>query len=554
MSDIVLKSITFPGLSDKYVIPEPDTTLAISGRAADAKTTGDGLSALESRVTAIENVEGLHKYGVSGIGQSANALTRIWDSVGMTAQVGTDGDNSTVVNNFDNAGPWMTRKCVGDWHIADGRAVFNVRAYQGDEDYAEDGTMGKYVAVEYPRSYFYMKNGTLGISTHQYEGWEPFDIFCHNHNKNETMPHYYGPAYALAIDENGDAVSLPGYDNAQGCYKELLDAARTYNDGAMGTLAILQPSAFNFYEWALFTVEFAVQNCQTIMRGCADLRHNNDDRITFKDSTHVLTSNYQVTRVAGEYISIIDTTTDINNSTKLASHRITEVVRCDSDGNASSSGTHQLLTVEDLGKNYYTYDTTGATEYRIAARPYRTGACNSVSTPSGSPTNNSNGYYPCKYRHHENPYGNQFHTSADLFDVRVGTGDSDYSLEYYYLTDPSDYTPSSTSKPDAADLVTSKFVKLGIETDHAHYADGYIKSRQYDEEFPEIWAPYETTGGSNSTYYCDYAYLVSSHVVRSVRRGGTWAHGAYVGFSFFHGLYGVGHSYAYYGGDLCMAQ
>ena len=512
---------------------------------------GDIISDLEDRVDTIENTEGLHRYGVSGVGQSASALTRIWDSVGMTAQVGTDGDNSNVINNFDNAAPFMTRKCVGDWHIADGRAVFSVHAYEDDEDYAEDGTKGKFVAVEYPRSYFYFKDGTLGISTHQYEGWKPFDVFCHKHNPNETIPFYYHPAYALAIDEGGDAVSLPGYDNSQGCYKELLDMARTYNDGAMGNLAILEPMAFNFYEWALFTVEFATQNCQSIMQGCSSLRHSNDDLVTFKDATHLLTNNYYASRVVGEYIAVIGSNVDINNSAYQATHQITEIIRCNENGIADASGTHQLLTVTDLGKTYYT---TGATEYRLAARPYRTGECNDVSTPSGSPVSNSDAYHPCKYRHHENPFGNQFKTTVDLFNERVGTGDDDYSLDWYYLSDPTAYEPSSTSKPDSTDLHTDAFEKLDIKTLPTNYVSGYIKSKKYSEEYPEIWIPFETERGSSTTYFCDYANLVNSPVVRSVRLGGSWNYGASAGFSSANAYYGTGASYAFSGGDLCFAQ
>ena len=44
MADKPLKSITFPGLSDKYMIPEIDSTLTQQGEAADAKATGDALS------------------------------------------------------------------------------------------------------------------------------------------------------------------------------------------------------------------------------------------------------------------------------------------------------------------------------------------------------------------------------------------------------------------------------------------------------------------------------------------------------------------------------
>lgn len=208
------------------------------------------------------------RYGVSGIGQSAAALTRLWDSIGMTAQVGTDGDNSNVVNDFDNAAPFMRRKCVGKWHLIEGKPVFRPNAYFGDADYAEDGSMGDYVAVECPRAYYYFKDGTLGVSDRQHPGWRPFDIFCRNHNPQDTLEYAYLPAYALAKDANGKAVSLPGYDNVQGSYKDIMDACRTY-DGDAASKAHAQPMAVNFYEWALFTVEFATQNCQSIMQGCA---------------------------------------------------------------------------------------------------------------------------------------------------------------------------------------------------------------------------------------------------------------------------------------------
>ena len=556
MANIPLKTLKFPGLDDTYTVPQIDSTLAVSGKAADAKKTGDEITAvkadlsdIETRVSNIEEAEGLHKYGVSGIGSAASALTRIWDSVGMTAQVGTDGDNSNVVNNFDDVTPFNRRKCVGDWYVEDGRAVFHVNAYLGDEDYAEDGTMGSFVAVECPRAYYYFKDGVLGVSAHQFTGWKPFDIFCHKHNQNETIPYYYMPAYALAVDENNHAVSLPGYDNAQGDYKSLLDKARTYKGGELGKLATIMPAAYNFYEWALFTVEFATQNCQSVMQGCAGLRHSNDDRCTFVDSTHVLTNNYQAARVVGEYIAIVATAVDQNAYDYLATHKIISVTRCDENGNASSSGTHQLVEVEDLGKAYYTYDTT--TEYKFVARPYRTGACNGVPTPSGSPVSNSDSYHPCKYRWHENPYSNQFKTTVDLFNQRVGTSDDDYYLKWFLLDDPSEFT---SANPDATALATDAFVELDVQTAHANYVSGYIKSKKYSERYPDIWIPFETTGGETSTYFCDYAYLVHSNSVRSVRFGGSWYYGASAGFSYAFAASAPSFAAATYGGDLCVAQ
>lgn len=504
---------------------------------------------LPGKVDMLERVVFDKRYGVSGIGQSASALTRLWDSVGMTAQVGTDNDNSSVVNDFDKAAPFMRRKCVGEWSLVNGKAVFTVNAYYGDADYTEDGTKGDYVAVECPLSYYYMDNGTLGISCYKHPGYRPFDIFCRDHNEDDVMPYYYLPAYALGV-KDGKAVSLPGLDNVQGTYKGVLDAARTYKSGALGGLAVIQPMAVNFYEWALFTVEFAVQNGQSVMMGCCNLRHNADDRATLRSDGKWLLSNYQAARVAGEYISIQGTSDDINSASLYASHKITSIIRCDANGDEDASGSYQLIETDDLGVGR-TYE-VGAS-YRIAARPYRTGSCNTVSTPSGSPVSNADGYHPMKYRWRENPYGNQYKTVVDLFNKRVGTGDSDWILEHYYLPKPQDYEPSSASKPDSTDLATNAFVKLDIETAHANYVNGYIKSKKYAASYPDIWIPFETDGGS-TTYFADYAYLVNSSAVRAVRLGGAWSYGAFAGFSYFPGLNAPSLGSAIYGGDLCIIQ
>ena len=528
----------------------PVQNKVINAELTDIKSN---LNELKERVDAIEDAEGLERYGVSGIGQSASALTRLYDAVGMVTHVGTDGDNSAVRNDFDEAAPWKWRKCVGHWTAGEDRAIFHVHAYQGDDDYTEDGSNGDFVAVECPISYYKRSGNTLVISAHRYDGYRPFDIFCHNHNPQDTIPYYYRPAYSLAM-KDGKAVSLPGLDNEQGSYKRLMDAARTYDGGELGNLPFLYPMALSFYDWAMYTVEFAVQNCQSIMQGCAGLRHNNDDRLTFRDATHVLVRNWFASRVVGEYIAILPTDIEINRYEYKATHRITGVTRCTADGTASASGTYTLLELEDLGKEYFTYDLTGATEYRIAGRPYRTGSCSSVSTPSGSPVSNTNAYYPMKYRWVENLFGNQYKTVADFFNKRVGTGDDDYYLEYYYLPKPHEYVPSSTSKPDATDLATDAFVKLGIETEHANYINGYVRSKKYDEEYPDLWIPHETTGASASTYYADYAYLVISSVVRSVRLYGYWSSGAYVGLSLFYGHHAQSYASAYSGGDLCFPQ
>ena len=524
------------------------------------------LSDLSDQIDEIINQSKYKKYGVTGIGLAGASLTRTMDAIGMVAQVGTDGDNSSVVNDFDTALPFMRRKCVGDWELVDGKAHFVIQAYEGDADYAEDGTMGDYVAVECPRCYYHRDALGITITSYPYPYFRPFDIFCRDHNPADTMEKIYLPAYALGM-KDGQAVSLPGYENEQGCYKELLDRARTYKNGALGNLAIIQPYAVNFYEWALFTVEFATQNCQNVMYGMANMRSDGNTRCKFIDQTHILVTDWAQAaqtsiaswsaawRQPGDYLCVLATSVgDIHASAYKATHRVVSVTRCDATGTASSSGQYSLIEVQNLGKNYWTYDYTGATDYKLAGRPYPTGACSGVSTPSGSLRSNSDGHNPMKYRGRENVYGNQYKTLVDLFDTRIGTGDSDWTLEWYYLPDPAQYSPSANDRPNISDLAASPFIKLDLMTAHENYVSGYVRSKKYSAELPDVWIPWHTSGGSGTTYYCDQSYLVNSIAVRACRVGGNWPYGAYAGFSHLYASLAPSAGSAIFGADLFFIQ
>ena len=519
----------------------------------------DAIEELQEEVDEIKEY-GVPKYGVSGIGNSATTLTRIYDAIGATAQVGTDGDNSSVVNDFDSFEPWAWKKCVGTWSLEGGKPKFTVAAYKGGEGYAEDGTAGDYVAVEIPLSYYYMDSHKLVISKFRVnDKFKAFDVFCVGHSQENLLEKIYVPAYALAKNSEGKAVCLPDLDNWQGDYASNWDAARTYKNNALGTFVCIQPAAFNFFLWAMYTVEFATLNCQAIMQGCSALRSDNADKCTFfnNDAEYVLLKNYNAARVVGEYVCI-STATNHYDSRYQATHRIVSITRCDDTGTASATGTYSLLKVEDLGKNYFEYDLTGVTEYQFAARPWRTGACNSVSTPSGSPVSNANGYYPMKYRHVENPFGNQYHTTVDLFNILVQNESSQNYLEWYYRPDATQVqTPANI--PNSAEgqqqLKSAPYVKLSVETAPENYSSNYVKSKKYDPTYGDIWIPFVTGNGATaSTYFCDYAYLVNSLLVRSVRLGGLWFSGADAGFSNAYAIYAPASASALYGGDLWIIQ
>lgn len=523
---------------------------------ADITEMNTRLVKVESSIEDLEAQMIFKRYGVSGIGQSANALTRLYDSVGMTAEVGTDDASATVTNDFDNAGPFMWRKCVGTWSLDEvtGRAKFNVNAYLGDPNFAEDGSMGNFVAVEIPTVFRYRSGGTKVVSLHQYPGYEPYEIFCRDNDPNDLIDKLYFPCYALAEDANGMAVSLPDLDNAQGSYYSLTQLCRTYNGGELGNMPILPRAAWFSFVEDMFQIEFANQDCQAIMQGCCKLRSDNADLGTWRDETHLLLNNYNAGRVVGEYVAVILSSEDRNLVSRLATHRIISITRCDASGNASESGTYSLLELENLGKNYYNYDYSGATQYRCAARAWRTGACNNVVTPSGSPTNNNSGYYPMRYRYVENIYGNQYKTSSDLFNQRLGSGDSNYYLSWYLLLKPEEYVPTGTSNPSADELASDLFAKLSIVTEHENYVDGYIVSKQYDSLYDDIWCPLLTVGGSATTYYCDQTFLVASYVVCACRFGGPVNAGAIDGLSSLYASSTPSTSTANYGGALCPCQ
>jgi hypothetical protein len=516
----------------------------------------DGVQDLYDALANLDNNES-KRYGVSGIGQSTAALTRIYDAVGMTANVGTDDSTVSVVNDFDAAAPFMHRKCVGNWTLGDdGYPKFNVQAYLGDPAYAEDGSKGDYVAVELPLSYYMLQGTQLVISSMKYPGMRAFDIFCRDHDQSKALEKVYVPAYALALDGDGHAVSLPGLDNEQGDYKTLFENARKYNNNDVKGFGMMMPAALEFYYWALMVVEFADQNVQTTMAGAAALRSANSTSGTFlTDTDHFLcaystpSANGMTSKfIVGQRVAITKSTSHDNKDYK-ATHKILSITRCDEDGTENVSGSYMLIEVEDLDRDYVTYNTTDT--FYIASRPWQTGACNSVVTPSGSPVNNTDGQHPMRYRYRENVYGNQYHTSVDLFAKMEGTyqSGSEY-LDWYYLPDPSDVeTPKN---PAASDLADDPYVKLTMQNP-AGFASGYIKERQYDTEYPDLWTGLVNSGGSATTYYCDYASLVISTVVRSARFGGYWAHGCYAGF-YLYAYITPSSASALYCADLCFAQ
>ena len=507
--------------------------------------------------------DNIPKYGVQGVGGSSQALTRLWDAYNKTATAGTD--EAAGSSDFDDLPPFNRKKCVGSWSVVNGKAVFTPQAYYGDADYAEDGSMGDYVAVEVPPVYWFedKDTGIIGVSPGPHPGWMPHPVCMDKdgHVREKT----YLPVYALAM-KDGHAVSLPGYQNYFGGYKDNWDKARTYGDGtSFVNFAIIEPSAVDHYEWLMQTIEFATQDIQTVIMGAVSMRYA-ADKITAAPAANkiVVTGTIGDNFVVGQTIYIGASQGDSPSGGVSAYNCITAIDKCNEDGTLNESGTYRLFTYD--GTDRTSSITAGTTI--VASRPWVTGATQGYATGvaavlghTGSPVSNSSGKYPMMYRWRENVFGNQNMTCLDLMNVRVEVATDTYKLQWYHQPElqgkgAAAYYPSATSKPDLTDLTTEAngWKLLGVETPTESYVNGYIKEESADSRWPHVRVPTLTTGGSTTTYYADYANLVNSNVVRAVRRRGAVSDGRYSGPRFVNAYYYPAYASWYFGSGLFFTQ
>lgn len=527
----------------------------INGHTSDINGLHDDIAETNERIDDLElQLSKTKKYGVSGVGLETTSLTRIWDSVGMTAQAGTDSSHG-VVNNFDKALPFARRKCVGRWVLANNKPAFHVTAYYGDDNYTEDGSLGDYVAVECPLSYYYYdaEAGVLGVSaTKQDDSWKPFDIFTIGHDPDNVIPYYYAPAYSLALDEGNQAVSLPGKENCQGCYKELLDAARTYGGGSgVGAMAHLEPFAWHFYNWMLFVVEYATTDCQSVMAGYTNVVGAQAECISSEQFLLKGAADTSKYPGAGDRITILGRSTPTMRGMHLATHVITLATRVNEQLEPSAVGNCMLIDVEDLGRDYVTYE--AGTTYMYGCRPCLTGACGDVLTPSGSPGSNVDGRHQMRYRWVEGLWGNQSRVTTDLF-VGFEILNSVLHHTMYSLKAPESYKPANNFEPFLNDLKGSKFDSAG-DVVGSTTTLGYITALSLSSLGHDIYYP-TSFDGSDSTYYCDEVEWGSSSPNTSylVAVGGRESDGGGAGLLAFDALDSVGGSFSYYGSGLFFPQ
>lgn len=476
---------------------------------------------------------GVGRYGVSGVGGSAAKLTRVWDAADFPDPVPST-DTVQGSSPFDNIKPFNRRKCVGTWSkdANSAKAVFTVNAYFGDGDYAEDGSQGDYVAIDVEPFYYYQYNGVIAVSEYRYPGFTIHPV-CVDAEGN-VRKHTYIPAYAMAMVD-GHPVSLPGYDNFRGGYADHMTNARKYNNADAKAYAIIEPAAVMHYEWLLMTIEYATQNMQSFINGAVSMRYNaNDIIVAMPAANQIVVGAGGADLVVGQTL-YMGSAYDANVDVALYNH-ITAIQTCDENGTVDENGDYYLITYDGTDRT----DTLVAGTSKFGSRPWITGATagyahgvHAVIGHTGSPVDLLNGRYPMRYRWRENVYGNQNMTLLDLMNIRVEDDTDVYHLDWYHLSDPRKATTSNPSKATLTNPANG-WARLSVFTPSDEYKNSYVKEFTPDTAHPHIRIPTVMTGGSATTYSCDYANLSSSAELRAVRRGGSVYYGAYAGPSYLY--------------------
>lgn len=161
----------------------------------------------------------------------------------------------------------------------------------------------------------------------------------------------------------------------------------------------------------------------------------------------------------------------------------------------------------------------------ISSGRLSTGGTDDVETPSGF--NVSTGQM--RYHYIEDFVGNMFEIIDGVYKSPVGTAS--------FVTDnPNNFSDTTDNKNQLC---------------YVEPSDGWLTALGWDPDNPFMCLPIECSGGSNSTYFCDYSYSYSGSTAYPVVYCGAWYgySDTYFGLFFFDQMY-VSYSLDYYGARL----
>lgn len=436
------------------------------------------------------NTAKVRRYGVrfGGSANSGATVQRLYDAVGLTANVGTD--TQTATNDFDNIYPWSGRKrACGYW---DENSNFVVNAYEGEAGYTTDGSNGE-VWVETPLFYYkhtYDDDGSeeIIISPSPLDGFYPSPI--HINSDGSLSKKAYTAAYPMAVVDNKPTSRSGVYTQTMSLNSGMTNARKL---GAKYTTTTV---AERYTKCLLMWVEFATRDIQTKMKGCSTLYYGSNHIATVAEEAVnriIISKNYASSYVVGQGLAIGTT----RGGTNVANNRtVTAIVDYD-DSNIAISFDGDPVNIA-----------VGNIVFAIA---WKTGSCDNVLSSSGSSVSNASGKYTCIYRGEETPFGNAFEVISDVLFKREGSGTTEdpYSYDIYFLKDPTKYSNGN---------ITDDYVKVNYQIAKSN---GYVKRLGYDTRFPWLRIPSEV-GATASTYYSDYFTSITTDKVTTANINGFW--------------------------------
>ena len=407
---------------------------------------------------------------------------RAFDAVGMVAEVGVD--DQIVRNDFDAVFPWAgMRRC--NTEIVNGERFPSV--FEGSESF---DSVNKDVFVYVPLFYYYRSadDNEHVVSSSPLAGYRAPTKF--RRADGTLRDHCFLAAYTAGVDANGVPVSRPGY--FPHCVSLTAFMSLCKNKHTAETLDSdiwIESTQDEEIIRVLMDIEFATRDHQTIMQGASGMRYASDTVTEGGTNECTVSAACAAALAVGQTIAIGTTDKDA----QVADNVIVTAID-------TTTGVIQLQSRNGA-------DITVAAGNYISSRPWKSGACDSVLTPSGSPGSNTNAKMPCKYRGIENPFGNQYRWRWDYLQN---------NHQPYVLDDPNNYDGS----------VNAHYTALSYQVAQAN---GYAKVMGFDPAFPHCRVTTEIGGGS-TTYFADYYYQSSG--LRALRVGGNVYFGRNAGARF----------------------
>lgn len=448
-------------------------------------------------------------------------LTRVGASSGLVAGVAV-GDDTSVVNDFDNIYPWSEMKrCT----VADNGTI---TSYEGEPGYIEDGSIGQ-VMVEIPK--FYIKRVTDKSNNKVYTyickaklaGYRTPEAFK-DRNGNELSHIYIGAYPSLYINGNDltNSIAYNDFGGKKANYANTMLYAKNRGEGwhnldIREICDAIQP---------LFIVEFATLDSSSIFSGCADFDYFDigiDFELTPTDSA---INTFYTRDYEGD-----DKTVFVNQEIDIC------IVEYEGDPEHQLEGDDYRYFDEDYQENVYVTrrkithieKSEGDTEednywsITFSGSPLQftpdgdtwinetiyNGVTNCIKASSGIIGDGNKGYVPFKWRGFENLFNN------------------DYTWVGGILYNTSTYGNDFRFNPDLTrqELTTlSEFEDTGIKVPDS----GYISKLADSVEYPYLALPVETHGTSD-TAYCD-EFTNSGKATRGLR----WGHAGLFGFTHFN--------------------